>query len=202
MTAKTTLGTTPDPEPIVTCKLCLPCGGNLLLGSWRNRLVVADWVDGWHHESIMKRLIGYTHASLVQGKTPVIENAVSWLEAYFAGSRKAPDIALQFFGTEFQLRIWHALEHIAYGKTITYGELAAEVGCPRGSRAAGVAVGQNPFSIIVPCHRVIGKDGALTGYGGGYDAKKFLLALESGISVDSLDTKNSVQSDASVSVLL
>ena len=192
MTTKTVLGTSFNSESIVAFKLPVPCGGTLLLGSQQDRLVVADWMDGWHHQRIMNRLLRHTQATLIFGKTPVIERAISWLNAYFAGNRDAPDIPLHFFGTPFQLRIWNALQRIPYGKTITYGELAASVGCPLGIRAAGVAVGENPFSIIVPCHRVVGKDMSVTGYGGGYAAKKFLLALELGVTVDALPFKNSV----------
>jgi len=83
-------------------------------------------------------------------------------------------------GTPFQLQVWAALEHIPFGETISYGELARRVGAPGAARAVGLANGRNPVPIVVPCHRVIGADGTLTGYGGGLDRKRWLLAHESG----------------------
>ena len=102
------------------------------------------------------------------------------LEAYFAGERREFSLALAPAGTPFQQRVWQALREIPYGATISYGELARRIGQPRAVRAVGLANGRNPLSIIVPCHRVIGADGTLTGYGGGLARKRFLLALESG----------------------
>ena len=165
-------------EPIYISEKRLPCGGALTLGSWNNRLVVADWIDGWHHSTIMNRLQKYTKASVVKSTSKVIETASDWLDAYFEGSKEAPDFDLLFLGTDFQKRVWQLLLEIPYGETITYGELAQEAGTPKAARAVGVAVGDNPFSIIVPCHRVIGADGSLTGYAGGLETKRRLLALE------------------------
>ena len=101
------------------------------------------------------------------------------LEEYFAGARREFTSALEPAGTPFQQRVWLALREIPYGTTISYGELARRIGQPRASRAVGLANGRNPISIIVPCHRVIGANGTLTGYGGGLERKRFLLALES-----------------------
>jgi methylated-DNA-[protein]-cysteine S-methyltransferase len=106
--------------------------------------------------------------------------AAGQLRAYFDGSRTDFDLPLAPAGTAFQLRVWAALRAIPYGQTVTYGELAGQLGNPAASRAVGLANGKNPISIVVPCHRVIGADGSLTGYGGGLDRKRFLLALESG----------------------
>ena len=102
------------------------------------------------------------------------------LEEFFAGERREFSLALAPAGTPFQLAVWQALRAIPYGTTITYGELARRIGNPRAVRAVGLANGRNPLSIIVPCHRVIGANGTLTGYGGGLERKRFLLALESG----------------------
>lgn len=102
------------------------------------------------------------------------------LEEYFAGQRRAFSLPLAPTGTPFQLRVWQALRAIPYGATISYGELARRIENPRAVRAVGLANGRNPLSIIVPCHRVIGADGTLTGYGGGLERKRVLLALESG----------------------
>lgn len=106
-------------------------------------------------------------------------DAVAQLEEYFAGGRTDFDLPLAPRGTEFQVRVWDALRAIPYGATTSYGELAERIGNPKAVRAVGLANGRNPIPIIVPCHRVIGADGSLTGYGGGLDAKRALLALES-----------------------
>jgi methylated-DNA-[protein]-cysteine S-methyltransferase len=101
------------------------------------------------------------------------------LDMYFAGDLRTFDVPLKLVGTDFQRRVWAQLQTIPYGETISYGELAARTGNARASRAVGLANGKNPVSIIVPCHRVIGADGSLTGYGGGLDRKTWLLAHES-----------------------
>ncbi|MEO7931786.1 MAG: methylated-DNA--[protein]-cysteine S-methyltransferase [Chthoniobacterales bacterium] len=101
------------------------------------------------------------------------------LDSYFAGRLRTFDLALDWQqGTPFQRRVWQALLEIPFGETISYGEQARRIGNPLGVRAVGLANGRNPFSIIVPCHRVIGKNGTLTGYGGGLERKRFLLDLE------------------------
>lgn len=102
------------------------------------------------------------------------------LDEYFAGKRTSFDLPLDLQGTEFQLKVWNELLKIPYGKTISYKELSLRLGNLLAIRAAGAANGANPISIIVPCHRVIGSDGSLTGYAGGLWRKKWLLELESG----------------------
>ncbi|MCU1456001.1 MAG: cysteine methyltransferase [Actinomycetia bacterium] len=100
------------------------------------------------------------------------------LAEYFAGARTGFDVPLAPSGSAFQLRVWSALREVPYGTTISYGELARRIGQPTASRAVGLANGRNPISVIIPCHRVIGADGNLTGYGGGIERKELLLALE------------------------
>jgi O-6-methylguanine DNA methyltransferase len=100
------------------------------------------------------------------------------LTAYFAGGRMSFDVPLAMDGTSFQLRVWQALRDIDYGETISYGELACRIDQPSAARAVGLANGCNPISVIVPCHRVIGANGTLTGYGGGIERKRLLLDLE------------------------
>jgi methylated-DNA-[protein]-cysteine S-methyltransferase len=100
------------------------------------------------------------------------------LEEYFAGRRRAFDVVVAPPGTTFQQRVWDELQRIDYGETISYAELATRIGRPTAIRAAGAANGANPISILIPCHRVIGSDGSLTGYGGGLEAKRALLELE------------------------
>jgi methylated-DNA-[protein]-cysteine S-methyltransferase len=106
------------------------------------------------------------------------DDIIDQLDAYFAGELTEFDLPLAPNGTPFQLTVWQALETIPYGETISYGELANEIGRPTASRAVGAANGRNPLPIVIPCHRVIGQDGSLTGYGGGLRFKKALLALE------------------------
>ncbi|BAU87117.1 methylated-DNA-[protein]-cysteine S-methyltransferase [Streptomyces laurentii] len=110
--------------------------------------------------------------------------AVRQLDAYFAGELNEFDLPLHLVGTPFQLRVWAELRRIPYGETRTYGELAEDLGNPAASRAVGLANGKNPVGIIVPCHRVIGASGSLTGYGGGLDRKRRLLAFETGTPAD------------------
>jgi methylated-DNA-[protein]-cysteine S-methyltransferase len=105
-------------------------------------------------------------------------DAVEQLEAYFAGDLIEFELELDMVGTEFQRRVWAALLTIPYGETRSYGQIAQQIGSPGGSRAVGLANGHNPIGIVVPCHRVIGANGSLTGYGGGIHRKKSLLELE------------------------
>ncbi len=107
-----------------------------------------------------------------------LQEAVRQLRAYFAGDLRDFDLPLRMQGTEFQLSVWKALRGIPYGETTSYGELARRIGNPKGSRAVGLANGSNPIAIVVPCHRVIGSNGKLTGYGGGLGNKEILLGLE------------------------
>jgi methylated-DNA-[protein]-cysteine S-methyltransferase len=102
------------------------------------------------------------------------------LEEYFAGNRTTFEIPLAAQGAPFEREVWHALEEIPYGETVSYGEIARRIGQPAAARAVGTANGRNPIAVIVPCHRVIGADGTLTGYGGGLERKRLLLELEQG----------------------
>ena len=123
------------------------------------------------------------------GRAPHLSAARTQLDAYFAGLRSVFDVALDLDGTPFQRSVWQALCDIAYGATISYGELARRIGNPKAVRAVGLANGRNPVSILVPCHRVIGADGSLTGYGGGIERKEFLLALEARVVAKSSGTE-------------
>jgi len=108
----------------------------------------------------------------------VIADTLRQLDEYFEGTRREFDLPLAPRGTPFQLAVWNALLEIPYGETTSYGEIARSVGRPNAVRAVGQANGRNPIAIVVPCHRVIGSDKSLTGYGGGMDRKRFLLGLE------------------------
>jgi methylated-DNA-[protein]-cysteine S-methyltransferase len=116
-------------------------------------------------------------ASWKEDRAPLSE-AIRQLQAYFAGELESFDLQLAPEGTPFQLGVWRRLCDIPYGETISYGELAGRVGNPKASRAVGLANGSNPIPIVIPCHRVIGSNGKLTGYGGGLPIKEKLLALE------------------------
>jgi methylated-DNA-[protein]-cysteine S-methyltransferase len=105
-------------------------------------------------------------------------DAAEQLAAYFAGELQHFDLRLEFQGTPFQQKVWEALRTIPYGETRSYGEIARQIGIPTAFRAVGLATGHNPIAVIVPCHRVIGANGSLTGFGGGLDRKRALLALE------------------------
>lgn len=125
-------------------------------------------------------------AAVGRGDEPVLASAAKQLDAYFDGDLTSFELPLTLDGSRFQRTVWAALQDIPYGETTSYGELARRIGQPSASRAVGLANGRNPVSIVVPCHRVIGADGSLTGYGGGMDRKRFLLALEQRVSGQTL----------------
>ncbi|MGI6585524.1 MAG: methylated-DNA--[protein]-cysteine S-methyltransferase [Lutisporaceae bacterium] len=111
-------------------------------------------------------------------ETPLLKEAARQLESYFAGELKEFSLPLEPSGTDFMKQVWSALCEIPFGKTATYGEIAERIGRPKAARAVGLANNRNPIPIFIPCHRVIGADGSLTGYAGGLDMKKKLLDLE------------------------
>jgi methylated-DNA-[protein]-cysteine S-methyltransferase len=123
---------------------------------------------------------GDLEAGALTEANPVLLQAKEELEQYFAGQRKGFTVKTCSSGTDFQRLVWSELQKIPYGTTISYGELAVRIGNHKAMRAVGLANGRNPISIIVPCHRVIGADGSLTGFGGGIPRKRFLLDLERG----------------------
>ncbi len=154
-----------------------PCG-DLVLGSVGDRLCLCDWAVERHHGLIRRRLSKSMQADFVEGDSAVIRDAVSQLDEYFTGKRKCFDVSLLFVGSDFQKTVWHKLLEIPFGETISYGELAGRLGCPKSARAVANANGANAISIFVPCHRVIGSNHQLAGYGGGLSAKRFLLSME------------------------
>jgi methylated-DNA-[protein]-cysteine S-methyltransferase len=121
---------------------------------------------------------GRPEASWKESARGAVGEAMRQLREYFAGRRSEFELPLAPEGTEFQRSVWERLREIPYGETISYGELAKRVGNPKASRAVGAANGQNPIPIVIPCHRVIGANGKLTGFGGGLPVKEALLALE------------------------
>lgn len=156
-----------------------PCG-ELLLGSFGDKLCLCNWAVEKHSGRIDRRLQVLLDAEYVHEPSDVTREAARQLDAYFQRERQSFDIPLLFAGTTFQKRVWQQLLEIPYGATISYGELAHRLGIPKSVRAVANANGANAISLFAPCHRVIGSDGSLTGYGGGMDAKRFLLELERG----------------------
>ena len=118
----------------------------------------------------------------VEGKNSILDMTRVQLDEYFSGARKEFDLPLAPQGTPFQTEVWHTLATIPYGETISYAQLAQRVGKPTAMRAVGAANGRNPLPIVLPCHRVIGADGSLTGFGGGLPTKQFLLELEGALA--------------------
>jgi methylated-DNA-[protein]-cysteine S-methyltransferase len=157
-----------ETRPILYQALQSPLGELLLVGD-------EERLRGLHFQQ-GRRPIG-VDASWKRAEEP-FARARTQLGEYFAGERVEFDLSAAGAGTPFQRRVWAALARIPYGETISYGELARRVGRPGAARAVGMANGRNPISIVVPCHRVIGADGGLTGYGGGVQRKRFLLELE------------------------
>lgn len=156
--------------------------GDLLLGSINDKLCLCDWAAEPHRECVDRRMSRYFNAGYREVTSKVIECAIREIEEYFGGVRREFSTPIQMAGTEFQCRVWSELMTIPYGETISYGLLARRIGNAKGIRAVAMACAANPLSLFVPCHRVIGSDNGLTGYGGGLEAKRALLQLEARVS--------------------
>lgn len=153
--------------------------GEMILGSYENKLCMADWRYRKGRESIDRRVQKGLNATFVEEESSVLKLAKEELEAYFKGLRTTFDVPLLLVGTEFQKSVWHGLMEIPFGTTASYLDLAKNINNETAVRAVASAVGANAISVCIPCHRIIGSDGSLTGYAGGLDAKKKLLSLES-----------------------
>ncbi|KQY84776.1 methylated-DNA--[protein]-cysteine S-methyltransferase [Brevundimonas sp. Root1423] len=165
-----------QPETLTLDRIATPTGDVLLITDAEGVVRALDFAG---YEERMMRLLGrhWPKATLVDGRAPAAVRAA--VEAYFGGDLTALDgLKVRTNGTEFQRSVWAALRAIPHGETRTYGQLAAAIGRPKAVRAAGLANGQNPVAVIVPCHRVIGANGTLTGYAGGLERKQWLLAHE------------------------
>lgn len=165
-----------------------PTGELLLVSDDEQRVRALDWLDG---ETRLHKLLGryYGRGSYELRKVARASAARQALQAYFEGELQAlAALPVAFSGTEFQHIVWNALLEIPVGQTWSYGALADRIGRPGASRAVGLANGSNPISIIVPCHRVIGANAALTGYGGGIERKRWLLAHE-GVDLGAASTQ-------------
>jgi methylated-DNA-[protein]-cysteine S-methyltransferase len=170
-------------ERLTLDRIRTPLGQALLVTDESHRLRALDWED---HAPRMLRLLRLHYGSttsLEDGRAPGSTRAA--LEAYFAGGLEQLDgIACHMGGTPFQRAVWAALRAIPPGRTMSYGALAAALGLPRAVRAVGRANGANPISVVVPCHRVVGADGSLAGYGGGLERKRWLLMHEGAAFTD------------------
>ncbi|MES2862048.1 MAG: methylated-DNA--[protein]-cysteine S-methyltransferase [Pseudomonadota bacterium] len=172
--------TSTQPETLTLDHIPTPVGEVLLVTDADGAVRALDFID---YESRMMRLLDRhaPGATLVAGRSP--DSVRTAVEAYFGGDARALDgLTVRTAGTAFQRAVWAALRAIPAGQTRSYGQLAAAIGSPKAVRAAGLANGQNPIAVIVPCHRVIGANGTLTGYAGGLERKRWLLAHE-GVAV-------------------
>jgi len=152
--------------------------GELILGSYDEKLCLADWRYRKQRERVDRRLQKALKAEYVESTSGVIEETVVQLEEYFAKKRKDFDIPLLLVGTDFQKSFWEGLMQIPYGTVTSYLDLAKSIGNAKAVRAVASANGANAISILIPCHRVVGSNGMLTGYAGGLDVKEKLLSLE------------------------
>lgn len=161
---------TGTPQPLTYTSADSPIGELLLLGD-------GQALHGLYMQDGRKPM---RIASQWRRSAAAFADVLAQLREYFAGERTTFDTRLSMAGNPFELRVWRALAEIPYGETVSYGEIARRVGAPTAARAVGLANGRNPIAVIVPCHRVIGADGSLTGYGGGLERKRLLLELEQG----------------------
>lgn len=152
--------------------------GELMLGSFEDKLCLCDWMLEKRRDRIDYRIQKMLGARYTIESSAMIEKAFAELDDYFARRRTMFDIPLLFVGTDFQKRVWSKLLELPYGQTISYGEMARQLGCPKAVRAVANANGANALSIFAPCHRVIGSNSRLVGYAGGLEAKRILLELE------------------------
>lgn len=153
--------------------------GEMILGSYDNKLCMADWRYRKKREGIDRRVKKGLNAIFVEEESCILTLAKEEIEAYFQGLRKTFDMPLLLVGTEFQKSVWNGLLEIPFGTTATYLDLAKSINNEKAVRAVASAVGANAISLCIPCHRIIGSDGSLTGYAGGLDVKEKLLSLES-----------------------
>lgn len=182
-------------EKVYCRELDIPVG-QIILGAMGGKLCLCDWKNSrrrMQNTNRIKRLLKaelvyitsvqektelLAKASDLQDSLSVLDKTEKELAEYFAGSRKSFNIPLLLVGTDFQKSVWQALQEIPYGEVVTYMDIAHLIGNPKGVRAVSQAIGSNPLSILIPCHRVVGSNGSLTGYAGGLVAKRYLLELE------------------------
>ena len=152
--------------------------GELILGSFEERLCLLDFKYRKMRKTVDERIKKGLKANFIEHNTEIIERTRAELDEYFQGNRKEFDVPLQMVGTDFQKSVWNALLNVPYGTTSTYLKLAYDINNEKAVRAVASANGANSMAIIIPCHRIIGSNGELVGYGGGLPVKKRLLTLE------------------------
>jgi methylated-DNA-[protein]-cysteine S-methyltransferase len=163
-------------EIVRWCRIETPLGTVRIVA--RGEAIAGIWFDGQKYDAVPDAA---WHES---PNDPLLRDAARQLREYFAGRRERFDLALAPQGTAFQKSVWREIAKVPAGRTASYGDLARRIGRPSAARAVGAAVGRNPLSVAVPCHRIVGSDGSLTGYAGGLERKRALLALER-VGVDS-----------------
>ena len=169
----------PVQDPILYTQVFPSPAGDLLLGECEGALCLCDWlIDPSRREAMARRMQKGLHAVFLSSETPLLQEARTQLNQYFEGERQTFTLPLRLVGTSFQKEVWEVLRTIPYGKCCSYAAIAQQIGHPKTVRAVANAIGANPLSLFIPCHRVIGKSGDLTGYAGGLAAKRWLLAHE------------------------
>ena len=169
----------PVQDPILYTQVFPSPAGDLLLGECEGALCLCDWlIDPSRREAMARRMQKGLHAVIQSGETPLLQEARTQLNQYFEGERQTFTLPLRLVGTSFQKEVWEVLRTIPYSKSCSYAAIAQQIGRPKAVRAVANAIGANPLSLFIPCHRVIGKSGDLTGYAGGLAAKRRLLAHE------------------------
>jgi AraC family transcriptional regulator of adaptative response/methylated-DNA-[protein]-cysteine methyltransferase len=166
-------------------KLCFsrfesPLGG-ITIAEYGGKICVAEFAAGARAKKALAKISAHYGSETIRSKTGTIKKAEKQIKLYFSGKLENFDLPLDFPGSEFQKSVWRQLLKIPFGKTVNYGWIAEKAGSPQAARAAGTAIGSNRISILIPCHRVVGRDGSLTGYGGGLWRKKWLLRQEGAI---------------------
>jgi methylated-DNA-[protein]-cysteine S-methyltransferase len=172
---------------IIHIQYCQSRVGELILGAFNGQLCLLDFRYRKMRERVDKRIKERLNADYVEHEDPVLDLTMQQLDEFFAGDRKEFDLPLLMVGSDFQKRVWSALKEIPYGKTTSYLELSKSINAEKAVRAVAAANGANAMSMVIPCHRVIGSDGELIGYGGGLAAKKRLLQLEQAAGQMTLD---------------
>ena len=162
---------------IYVTKYTSPCG-NLVLGAVNGSLCLCDWDLPARRSLVDRRLQQDFNAEIVNEPCEVTSLAACELDEYFSGKRQTFDCPLIFAGSDFRHIVWHELLSVPFGETASYADIARRIGRPEAVRAVASAIGDNPLSIFIPCHRIIGASGSLTGYAGRLEAQKFLLDLE------------------------
>ncbi len=162
----------------ITIKYFTSPFGELIVGSYENRLCLLDWRYRKMRERIDARIQEGLGVGYALGESDIIERTIREIGEYATGDRRCFDIPLYLVGTDFEKQVWEALQNIEFGSTLSYLELSRKIGNEKALRAVGAANGANAISIIVPCHRIVGSRGELVGYAGGLSAKKKLLKQE------------------------